>query len=101
MLYMHSSQGGWRDEPGRSTVTAATGTVLQARGVRKAYGRHRVLKGADVEVRRGQLVAVVGENGSGKSTLLRILAGTVAADCGEIRVTGTLGYCPQEPVVND
>jgi ABC-2 type transport system ATP-binding protein len=101
MLYMHASHGGWRDEPGRGAVTAATGTVLQARGVHKAYGRHRVLKDAGLEVRRGQLVAVVGENGSGKSTLLRILAGTLAADRGEVRVTGKLGYCPQEPVVND
>src|SRR5215510_459610 len=98
---MRLSHGGWRDEPGRSMLTAATGTVLQARSVHKAYGRHRVLKGAGLEVRRGQLVAVVGENGSGKSTLLRILAGTMAADCGEVRVTGTLGYCPQDPVVND
>ena len=79
----------------------ANGTVLEARDVHKAYGRHRVLNGAGLEVTAGQLVAVVGENGSGKSTLLRILAGTLAADRGEVRVTGTLGYCPQDPVVND
>ena len=82
-------------------MTAADGAVLVARDVRKAYGRHQVLNGADLEVRPGQLVAVVGENGAGKSTLLRILAGTLAADSGEVEVTGTLGYCPQEPVVND
>jgi len=82
-------------------MTATNGTVLEARDVHKAYGRHRVLSGAGLEVRPGQLVAVVGENGSGKSTLLRILAGTLAADRGEVRLTGTLGYCPQEPVVND
>jgi ABC-2 type transport system ATP-binding protein len=82
-------------------MTAANGTVLEARDVHKAYGRHRVLIGAGLEVTAGQLVAVVGENGSGKSTLLRILAGTLAADRGEVRVAGTLGYCPQDPVVND
>jgi ABC-type multidrug transport system ATPase subunit len=82
-------------------MTAGSGTVLQARDVHKAYGRHQVLKGADLEVRPGQLVAVVGENGAGKSTLLRILAGTLGADRGEVRIAGTLGYCPQEPVVND
>jgi ABC-2 type transport system ATP-binding protein len=82
-------------------MTATNGTVLEARDVHKAYGRYRVLKGADLEVRAGQLVAVVGENGSGKSTLLRILAGTLAPDRGEVRVTGTLGYCPQDPVVSD
>jgi ABC-type multidrug transport system ATPase subunit len=82
-------------------MTAATGVVLEAHHVHKAYGRHRVLNGADLEVRAGQLVAVVGENGAGKSTLLRILAGTLAADRGEVRLTGTVGYCPQDPVVND
>jgi ABC-2 type transport system ATP-binding protein len=82
-------------------MIAESGLVLEARDVHKSYGRHRVLNGADMKVSSGQLVAVVGENGSGKSTLLRILAGTLAADRGEVRVTGTLGYCPQDPVVND
>ena len=82
-------------------MTATYATVLEARDVHKAYGRHGVLNGVGLEVGAGQLVAVVGENGSGKSTLLRILAGTLAADRGEVRVTGTLGYCPQDPVVND
>jgi len=82
-------------------MTGGAGAVLQARDVHKSYGRHQVLKGADLAVEPGQLVAVVGENGTGKSTLLRILAGTLAADRGEVRITGTLGYCPQDPVVND
>jgi ABC-2 type transport system ATP-binding protein len=91
--------GGGRDDPG-GAVTGGTGIVLEARDVHKAYGRHQVLNGVGLEVRAGQLVAVVGENGAGKSTLLRILAGDMAADRGQVRVTGTLGYCPQEPVVN-
>jgi ABC-type cobalamin/Fe3+-siderophores transport system ATPase subunit len=82
-------------------MTATRGTVLEARNVHKSCGRHQVLKGADLEAGPGQLVAVVGENGAGKSTLLRILAGTLGADRGEVRIAGTLGYCPQEPVVND
>ena len=76
-------------------------TVLQAREVSKAYRRHQVLRGVDLAVAPGQLVAVVGENGAGKSTLLKILAGTLAADGGSVRLAGTLGYCPQDPVVND
>ena len=74
--------------------------VVLARGVEKAYGRRRVLRGVDLEVPPGALVAVVGENGAGKSTLLRILAGTLAADAGSVELRGTLGYCPQEPVLN-
>jgi len=72
-------------------MTAGSRAVLEACDVYKAYGRHQVLNGADLEVRAGQMVAVVGENGAGKSTLLRILAGTLAADRGEVRVAGTLG----------
>jgi ABC-2 type transport system ATP-binding protein len=81
---------------------ATTGEALiQAAGIEKAFGRHRVLCGADLSVSAGQLAAVVGENGAGKSTLLKILAGTLAADAGQVRLTGTLGYCPQDPILND
>lgn len=82
-------------------VTAAGPPVLEAREVHKAYGRRRVLNGATLGVQPGQLVAVVGENGAGKSTLLKVLAGTLRADRGEVQLAGTLGYCPQEPVVNE
>jgi len=75
--------------------------VLEARDVGKAYRRHQVLAGIDLTVAAGQLVAVVGENGAGKSTLLKILAGTLTADTGTVRVSGTTGYCPQDPVLND
>ncbi|MFD4261314.1 ABC transporter ATP-binding protein [Streptomyces sp. NPDC058534] len=74
--------------------------VLRARDLHKAYGAHRVLRGADLSVAPGQLVAVVGENGAGKSTLLKALAGTLALDRGEVSLSGTLGYCPQEPVLS-
>jgi ABC-2 type transport system ATP-binding protein len=75
--------------------------VLEARDVTKAYRHHQVLRGVDLTVAAGQLVAVVGENGAGKSTLLKILAGTLAADTGQVKVTGTTGYCPQDAVLND
>lgn len=75
--------------------------VLQARDVHKAYRRHQVLAGVDLRVEPGQLAGVVGENGAGKSTLLRILAGTLAADRGQVYLRGSLGYCPQQPVLSD
>ncbi|MGW2818587.1 ABC transporter ATP-binding protein [Streptomyces sp. NPDC001415] len=81
-------------------TTTIAAPALEAHDLHKAYGRHRVLRGADLTVDRGQLVAVVGENGTGKSTLLKALAGTLPADRGEIRLTGRLGYCPQDPVLN-
>lgn len=75
--------------------------VLEARDIRKAYRRHQVLRGVSLTARPGQLVAVVGENGAGKSTLLKILAGTLAPDAGRVALSGTLGYCPQDPVLSD
>ncbi|MFF7074555.1 ABC transporter ATP-binding protein [Streptomyces pseudovenezuelae] len=80
--------------------TPAPPPALQARDLHKSYGRHHVLRGADLTVARGRLVAVVGENGAGKSTLLKALAGTLPVDRGRIILSGTLGYCPQDPVLN-
>ena len=74
-------------------------TVLQARGVEHAYGRTAVLRGLELDIQRGQLVGIVGENGSGKSTLLKILVGRLAPTSGRVQVDGTVGYCPQEPLV--
>lgn len=81
-------------------MTTAAPPVLSARGIHVSYGRRAVLRGADLDIGPGQLVAVVGENGAGKSTLLKALAGTLAVDRGEVALHGSLGYCPQDPVLN-
>jgi ABC-type lipoprotein export system ATPase subunit len=66
--------------------------VARARGLVKAYGSGsaatRVLDGADIEVARGELVAVVGRSGTGKSTLLHLLGGLDRPDAGTIEVAG-------------
>lgn len=84
-----------------------TSSVLSAVGIHKSYrnghrlgrGRVAVLRGADLELKPGEVVGIVGENGSGKSTLMRILVGALAADAGEVHRNGRIGYCPQEPLV--
>jgi ABC-2 type transport system ATP-binding protein len=81
--------------------------VLVASGIEKAYSRGfwparrrvPVLTGADLLLRPGEVVGLVGENGSGKSTLMRILVGALAADAGAVTTSGQVGYCPQEPLV--
>jgi ATP-binding cassette subfamily F protein 3 len=60
--------------------------VLRMTGVEKSFGDHPVLAGADLELRKGDRVGLVGGNGQGKSTLLKILTGKLAKDKGEVRV---------------
>ncbi len=61
--------------------------VVQLRRIAKAYGPKVVYGGIDLDLERGERIALVGPNGAGKSTLLRILAGVLAPDGGE-RVLG-------------
>ena len=56
---------------------------------RSAQEQVAVLRGVDLDVARGESVALTGESGSGKSTLLHLIAGLDAADSGEIRLKGT------------
>jgi ABC-2 type transport system ATP-binding protein len=69
---------------------------LDARGITKRYGRRTVLDDVSLTVRAGEIAAIVGANGCGKSTLLRICAGMISPDRGHVRITGSVGYCPQD-----
>ncbi len=62
--------------------------MLEVEGLRSAYGRIEVLKGVSLEVRAGEVVALVGPNGAGKTTLLRALSGVQPITGGEIRFNG-------------
>ncbi|MEU9591216.1 ABC transporter ATP-binding protein [Streptomyces sp. NPDC048219] len=65
-----------------------TGPLLAATGLVKAHGRTRALRGAGVELRAGEILAVTGASGSGKSTLLHCLAGIVRPDAGSVTYDG-------------
>lgn len=62
--------------------------MLEVENLRSAYGRIEVLKGISLEVRAGEVVALVGANGAGKTTLLRALSGVQPMTGGEIRFKG-------------
>jgi len=63
-------------------------SALTIAGMHKRFGAVRVLEGANLHARGGEVHAVLGENGAGKSTLMKILAGVVAADAGQVTLDG-------------
>src|SRR6476659_8797613 len=64
--------------------------MLQALGLSKNFGSVQALKNVSVEVRKGEVVGLVGENGAGKSTLMRILAGVQQPNAGELKRDGAV-----------
>ncbi|MEM8700217.1 MAG: sugar ABC transporter ATP-binding protein [Pseudomonadota bacterium] len=63
--------------------------TLKLRGLEKSFGQNHVLKGIDLELRSGEVTALMGANGAGKSTLVKVLCGYHFADAGAIELTGT------------
>ena len=95
---------------GRATQRDGTSeVVLRAEGLHTFYGKSHILNGAGLEVRKGEIVALLGRNGAGKSTFLKTIAGLVPAAEGRIALRGRditglsawetaragIGYVPQ------
>ena len=62
--------------------------TISIRGITKSFGSNAVLKGIDLDVMPGEVVALVGGNGAGKSTLMKIIMGIYRSDAGTIKVQG-------------
>jgi Cu-processing system ATP-binding protein len=80
--------------------------LLAIQNLKKSFGKNLVLKGINLELNKGSIVAIMGPNGSGKTTLLKSILGLVKPDSGEINVKGMqvngdavyrrfIGYMPQ------
>ena len=75
------------------------GVLLRANGVAKAFGSRRALAPLDLELRRGETVALVGPNGAGKSTLISLLSRALSPSAGTVEWADGIhvGWVPQQP----
>jgi branched-chain amino acid transport system ATP-binding protein len=82
----------WRAAAARSEALyqrrAGESDLLLVRGVDAGYGGRQVLFGVDIDVKEGEIVALLGTNGAGKSTLLKAISGIVEADRGAVVLDG-------------
>ena len=92
-------------------VYAPVDAAIAVEGVEKRYGARRALAGVSFTISPGEIVGLLGPNGAGKSTMLSVLATTLRADAGKVRVAGhelpaeaaaarrAIGYVPQREAV--
>ncbi|MBV9387025.1 MAG: ABC transporter ATP-binding protein [Chroococcidiopsidaceae cyanobacterium CP_BM_ER_R8_30] len=62
--------------------------LIKLKGISKTFGQHPVLDNIDLDLKKGEALAIVGPSGTGKSTILRIIAGLLAPDTGEVYIQG-------------
>ena len=67
---------------------ASDDIILRLEGLASAYGKIDAVKGIDIEVRRGQIVTLLGANGAGKTTTLKTISGLVRAKAGRVVFDG-------------
>jgi ribose transport system ATP-binding protein len=80
-----------------AATTTSSAPLLRMVGVRKSFGPTIALAGVDLEVNRGEVLALVGENGAGKSTLMKVLSGAHQPDEGEMFLAGQ-PFRPRRPL---
>jgi polar amino acid transport system ATP-binding protein len=73
-------------ETAEAPANAAVRTIVDIRALRKSYGSNEVLKGIDLQVKAGEVIAIIGKSGSGKSTLLRCINGLEVFQAGSLSV---------------
>jgi polar amino acid transport system ATP-binding protein len=78
----------WRADTVAAEFAPTADPIVRITALRKRYGANEVLKGIDLDVARGEVVAIIGKSGSGKSTLLRCINGLEQFQDGSLTVNG-------------
>ena len=96
--WLAAHRPGWTKPCVSETQSPSGELALSLRGISFAFREALpVLDGVDLDVRRGEIVALEGPNGSGKTTLARIAAGLLEPQAGTVEVRGRAGYLAQDP----
>ena len=66
----------------------SNGPLLEMKGIQKSFGHVQVLKDVNLEINKGEIVALIGDNGAGKSTLIKLITGVHTPTAGEIYFKG-------------
>ena len=74
--------------PGQGQTGLPGGVIMSARGLEMSFGQTHALRGVDLDVGAGEVLAVTGPSGSGKSTLLHVMAGVLVPDAGRVDYHG-------------
>ena len=74
--------------PGRGQAGLPGGVIMSARGLEMSFGRTHALRGVDLDLLAGEVLAVTGPSGSGKSTLLHVMAGVLVPGAGRVDYHG-------------
>ena len=70
--------------------------MIRLEGITKSFGSLQVLRGIDLEIKKGEVVSIVGPSGAGKTTLLQIMGTLDMPDSGSVTIDGTLVNCLKE-----
>ena len=74
--------------------------VLQVEDLSYKIGSTWILRGVSFNLSRGEFAGIIGPNGAGKTTLIKAIVGDLSDYAGRIKVTGRVGYLPQNPERN-
>src|SRR6202044_25253 len=75
--------------------------MIVASGIELRAGARLLLEGASFQVAAVDRIGLVGRNGAGKTTLAKVLSGTAQPAAGTVRLSGSVGYLPQDPRTGD